>query len=446
MSDPTSEPSAPDGGLARAVDAGLAAARKDLRKVLTLGEVAPDFPEGMARILPRGHNRRANRARHQEVLHKILEGVRSKYRVPKEERTGLFRALLAPDSLSPASYSPTPRKQGMSPQEWVRQAEASMEEWHPHRIVVAWRFAREHGRLHGRLGLRDPIGPALLPARTRTGMEDPWASGWQGVLGPQDDPMHPAPHHQTLPGTWAEDGAGEYLALPVAPPQVPEDWLLAPEALDLYDPSEQEDDPLLHRWLEFFAVTVRSLGIEDGSQDDPDLGKKGLHGMLDPVYCRIAFPSRAEVVAFEEFIVGRTLEVLVEGEDPMGSRVDRSMIGTSGAMEFLSRKYGLLPREARTVIDLARDRAKSVADGDLAQNRAMMVLRLEAFISRLRQINPMDGRNELAALKQLAIVQGLAKAEQDNDLADMLRGFDAVASPDEDDPDALPPPTPAQVT
>lgn len=404
-----------DPALEEAGRAGLDAIRQELRRTLVLGDLAPAFPDGTVPAVRRW-TKEFRRGRTVELLDRARRAAaaRDPVTTAPETATALFAALSGP----PGSAAP-PAADEEEP--------LTAEQTHPDRIWAAWRYVREHGRLAGRLQPTDPLQPALLPAKTSRGeTEDPWVTGYFGALGVVRD-----------------DGAEEE-PLPIAPPPVPAEWLADRQAIEAYDPSDPEDDPELHRWARHFSEIARTLNIGEGSTDAPRMGQRGLRGLSDPQWCRLLFPTRTEILAFEEYLVNRTLEVLVEGEDPLGQGISSasggSPIGTRGAMVFLTRKYGLLPREAQGIISMARDRGKERADGDLEQNRAMMVLRLESFIARIRQINFADTRSELMALKQLAIVQGLAKADVQDDLAEILRGFDNVATLPGDQPQGLPDP------
>jgi hypothetical protein len=81
-------------------------------------------------------------------------------------------------------------------------------------------------------------------------------------------------------------------------------------------------------------------------------------------------------------------------------------------------KFGLSSSECKVLGDLARIAAPDIASDNLETKKALMELRIDKFIRRARQED--DLRAELQGLKLLAVVQGLNKAEPEDDIKGMI--------------------------
>jgi hypothetical protein len=100
-------------------------------------------------------------------------------------------------------------------------------------------------------------------------------------------------------------------------------------------------------------------------------------------------------------------------------------------------KFALTAKEARVLGDLARLAAPDISNDNLETKKALMELRVDKFMRRAREEG--DLRAELQGLKLLALVQGLNKAEPEDDLKGMVNVVAEVSNAkeeelDEDDP------------
>jgi len=84
----------------------------------------------------------------------------------------------------------------------------------------------------------------------------------------------------------------------------------------------------------------------------------------------------------------------------------------------MRQKFGLSAGECKVLGDLARIAAPDIASDNLETKKALMELRIDKFIRRARE-EP-DLRAELQGLKLLAVVQGLNKAEPEDDIKGMI--------------------------
>ena len=86
--------------------------------------------------------------------------------------------------------------------------------------------------------------------------------------------------------------------------------------------------------------------------------------------------------------------------------------------KYLRDEYGLRASEADHLVRIAKTGAVRIAESDVEEDRALMILRLERLIERSR--DELDIRAEIAALKQLSIIQGLNYNDEANTMKDII--------------------------
>lgn len=164
-------------------------------------------------------------------------------------------------------------------------------------------------------------------------------------------------------------------------------------------PFDPPNDEALTRFVAAIDAANDFLGLDRGTYVDPDLGRHGIAGLNDPNLVRLAFPSRDALLRLEAKLAEESLELI-------------TFEGVVVARRKLCTKHGLRTHEAEFLIRLGKLEAKKRASAEPEEERALMILRLEAYIQTAR--DRMIPREELAGLKQLAIVQGLAKIEPED--------------------------------
>jgi hypothetical protein len=164
-------------------------------------------------------------------------------------------------------------------------------------------------------------------------------------------------------------------------------------------PYSPVDDARLCLYVNALTTIATYLGINEGTKSDPRLGKYGLLGLSNPLTVRLTFPTRLQLVQYERLIVKETLASLTTQ-------------GKLATEETLYEKYGFLDDEVALVLRLAHQRASFLTKTDAEEDKSMMVLMLQDYIKRCREIGAQ--RNELAALKALAVVQSITKIEPES--------------------------------
>jgi hypothetical protein len=266
-----------------------------------------------------------------------------------------------------------------------------------YRVRTAWRLAREFARLLGIVSESQTIAEAISHD------EDPWRQQYP-FMGAEEARAHQRVNADLVFVLRHADGHNQ---MPLAPPPVPEKWLdgrgnVKPE----YNPENEEHDPLLHRWIWCAGRVVDMMGLNlatPGSArldppvaPDPESGRLGMIGLLDPKLVRLAFPSPEDIMTFEVDLAEITCDKLVE-------------YGAIDVHKWLHAAFGLQAREQRSVVKMARARAALMSYGDPEEARAVMVMRLEKMLATARDCLDLDAQIKIQ--KQLQLVLGLGKVE-----------------------------------
>jgi hypothetical protein len=270
----------------------------------------------------------------------------------------------------------------------------TLEDLLPYRVRVAWRIAREIARLKGLIADDEQLNTLMAMA------PDPWQKPTGFVTS--DRSMY-----SRLNKTIAQS----LRDVALLPPK-----LRAQDAGAQYDPSR---DIRLQSYLEIITFISKYLFIEHGSKKDPAQGRYGLYGLLDQNLTRLAFPSRLQILAWEDLLTTEVLHCMAEE-------------GQMGAEEFLRDTYGLRTFEIDSVVKLAKGTARRKMENDLEDDRAVMVFQLDDVARRAK--DGLDLRVELAARKQQALVLGLGRTEAEDQFRDFLEVVDRVSGEDDAKP------------
>lgn len=247
------------------------------------------------------------------------------------------------------------------------------------RTQIAWRLVRSAAKIQG--WLEDdqsileldeqwdvaPSGPRAIPMRSVQGLE--------------------------LEVSLPDEPDEAYAALPELSPR-PEDDLprallrmpLLPHALP---------ESVVPRWTR----TIVALSTKIRFDEEP---VEALREVLGTCVggVKASWPTRDEIVEFESSLIDTTTTSLVEGT----RKVTRNLLVD----------LGLSVRECKIVEALALNRANDITNADINQKRAIMELRMDDLASRARN-TPGEMRTELMTLKALSVVQGIAKADIEDD-------------------------------
>lgn len=265
----------------------------------------------------------------------------------------------------------------------------------PQRIRVAYRITREMARIRGMVGDDETLGGALVPTAETP---DPWL-----------DPRMPT---YPLPGRPGEAMVLESVAkIMERAARVPNQAVggyggKKRPGLQLIPPGADDPPIMMKLWAEMVGQIGEYLGItSDHTQVGTTNLQLGFWPLMDLECARELWPNPVQIVAWEEALIKEALDTLRSKGIPETQRI-------------LKDRHGLLPRESRVLVRLAIQYAQEVVDADVEEQRALMILRLEDFVSRSRQ--SMELGHELKGLKQLALVQGLGQSDREDTLAQFV--------------------------
>ncbi len=304
---------------------------------------------------------------------------------------------------TPKSYNPEEEFRRAFWEGLERERRMLMAETLPHRTRIGWRIVREMCRLKNIVSENELLVEAL-PIEP-----DPWVEACPFNKPPNANDL--ADQKRYMVPLWdvvericknynSPDMPGQ-AGLPLLPPAVPEEHLSSDgEVSEEYTPHE---DTRLRSYLKAAERIVDHYSMEwrrnkaGAPEEDPD-GRAGAQPLLDPTICRVAWPTRAQIVYYETMIVEET--------------ISQCEFGRKSASEYLSESYGLSEREIKSLISIAMTELRARQDTDIEEKRALMVHRLESFMDRSR--NALDLNNEMKAMKVLAVVEGLTRTEPED--------------------------------
>lgn len=308
--------------------------------------------------------------------------------------------------------------------------EATPQDFAPYRVKVAWRLIREMCRTKGLAHPEDTLIDAVMPSSRNI---DPWVipEEWKRPAGAhltslshiiikyykQVEELSEKFQYKrhVLEVAEGEPDFTMYPGLALLPPPVPWMWWEQDrvskrrKVIENYDPHE---DLALVFYVKIVNQLAEELQIASGSFDDPDQGKYGLKGLLEVETIRQMFPSRFQIVAYEELLIEETLNLMTQH-------------GQTRARKYLRDRHGLSRREVEGLCKIAKAWIRKQLESDIEEDRAFMVTRLEDFVRRARV--SLDLRAELAGMKQLTIVLGLARSEMGDAMSDFLNVVSEVS-------------------
>lgn len=275
------------------------------------------------------------------------------------------------------------------------------------RTLLAWRITREMCRHLGLLAGGESLSTALLPTPANL---DPWT---HPTLPPH---YHPEREHSKA---ILECGVPEVLGdLEAFEQDIPDksEWLKmgadsrAP-GIGPLPPNLPGTSPVFKFWLKQADRIARFLCLSQGSPIQQDLAEVALPQLLTETHR--AWPTRGQIVAFEEIVVNHTIEML-------------SSQSQWSVMREINARFGLMRHEQKMLLETARATLLGITMYDVDEARALMIVRLENFMERSKQA--MDLRAELAGMKQMAQIQGLTRTETGDLISDFTNIVHSVST------------------
>lgn len=191
--------------------------------------------------------------------------------------------------------------------------------------------------------------------------------------------------------------------LPLLPPPVPLKYYDDHGRInDLY---KTENDPCLNLYIRAVDNIADYLGIYNGSESQPESGRRGMMGLASANICRLAFPTKMQLIAWEYLLITETLWQLTNK-------------GAVYAFKWLMHKYGYNHIETNGILRMTKRFARDLVNAERAEDRAVMLLRCEQMMKRAR--GALDLKAEHNAMKQMSAILGLTRTEEDETLSDFV--------------------------
>lgn len=176
-------------------------------------------------------------------------------------------------------------------------------------------------------------------------------------------------------------------------------------------PDQQWFQDYKERWVISTNLIAERLKLRDATKiEDPNTisprllidhnsPTQALNELLD-LAVTDAWPSPEEIETFESDITDFAMSLLIQR-------------GKTHSEQFFLTCFRFTRPETTTLIGFARARARDLTVGDIEEKRAIMELVLEDLAQRCKQAH--DLRAELGTYKTLAVVQGIARADIEDD-------------------------------
>jgi len=249
-------------------------------------------------------------------------------------------------------HTPPPRTQSI---QTLSREDFSITEIENTCLLVAWRITREMCILKGLVGDRTRLGEVSFDNLTST------ASNF---------PIDNTPRASTRNFARMELDNKKWTIIPNY--SHPEDWIEVASRIGKYLPVMAGGKVQRHAW----------------------------EWITHPQHIKHALPPFADLVWFEDQIIYSAQKELTRN-------------GTHTVLNKLRETFGIDGIEGMNIVAIAYACVEQLVCTNREQNRAMMVLRLEDYIERARDNVIPDLRAEIYALKQISMIQGLTKAEED---------------------------------
>jgi hypothetical protein len=255
--------------------------------------------------------------------------------------------------------------------------------------IGAYRMTRMVAILRGLMGPDDLLADVI----DHPSEGDPWTRWWPPFGVPELS-------SDTLVRSAAEACRAQP-GVPLMPP---------PVMHGLYKEEDDGEQTPLGHWLTAFLLTSRLLGFHNHP-----VGRYATDRSLDPRWTHEVWPSREDMVRFEQVLMDDAFQMIVDS-------------GVAPACLALEKQYGFEPREARGVVQASRARVQRSYEVNLEEERVLLLHRLDDAYRRAKAA--MDLKAERNALKDIASILGLTRAEPEDVLHEMtktLRRINAVA-------------------
>lgn len=305
-----------------------------------------------------------------------------------------------------------------------------------YRIRTAYRLIRQMARIRGLLEGWTWIQSALDFAVTPEGVsawsvpmrlkQSMYLTGFRGIRNVLNR-MDGAREIYTVN---TPQGMRGYKGITTLPPPLPDSaypvkapaelwaWRLSGAAPDTYVP---QNDKQLCLYCEAMALLSHQMSIDEGSPEEPWAGIYGKAGLFNPGTARLAWPTRDELVLYEEELLLHTFDMIST----------KSEIGTR---KYLMQFFGFSRAEAVDIVKTAIAAGGMLYNETAEDQRSVILKRISSIADKAS--DSCDPRAELSAIKLQAQLLGLTTSDE-NDSLSTLRDAALAALRQPEDPDDI---------
>ena len=160
-----------------------------------------------------------------------------------------------------------------------------------------------------------------------------------------------------------------------------------------YDPN---NDKSLVYYCEVMELLAHHLNIWDGTVDEPHAGEYGMAGLLTPAVCRMAWPTRDEVIMYEQELMLAIFDIV------------SNTASTINAEKQLQNDLGITRMEAMDLVRTSTERISEYYKEDQERSRTIILSQLGSLAD---QAKGTDLRLTAAVFKEQAKLRGLSRSE-----------------------------------
>lgn len=207
------------------------------------------------------------------------------------------------------------------------------------------------------------------------------------------------------------NGYRSYKGVTTLPPPLPDQLLPVKAPDDIWElriqgvvPEEYspEMDKPLCLYCEAMTLLARQMGIEAGAPEEPWAGVYGLAGLLNPGAARLAWPTRDELIMYEEELLLHVFDILHQ----------KSEIETQ---RYLTQFFGYTRFEAVDTVKMAFAAGGVLYSETAEEQKAVIMKRLDHIANKCS--DACDPRAEFGVMKLKAQILGLTTQNEDESMS-----------------------------
>lgn len=165
-----------------------------------------------------------------------------------------------------------------------------------------------------------------------------------------------------------------------------------------------EEDKALDYFCSTMELLIETLSAWIGTEKEPECGLYGIAGLLSSNTCRILWPTRDELIAYEDMLCSYIYDMVTAHNSPQKCE------------KLIMEEFGVTRNEAIDYTRMAMDWGTSLYKSDNEKFRIMQQGRLAELADFTKKD---DFRCSLAAMKEINSIAGLKKSSGDKEVQEL---------------------------